>query len=153
MISLDLLEGRSTPEPNTGCWLWTGALTSAGYGHCRVEGHYVYAHQLACEAAHGARPVGAVVLHRCDTPACCNPRHVRWGSHAENMADMAQKRRSNRPAGGGNPNVRLTAAQVEEIRRRSVNESGPELAREFGVHRYTVWQIANGRRWSRAVNS
>ena len=29
---LPSLEGRYTPEPNSGCWLWTGAMSGSGYG-------------------------------------------------------------------------------------------------------------------------
>lgn len=26
------------PEPNTGCWVWTAALLTTGYGHFRERG-------------------------------------------------------------------------------------------------------------------
>lgn len=30
-------------------------------------------------------------LHSCDTPACWNPDHLRWGTHGENLKDRAGK--------------------------------------------------------------
>lgn len=33
------------PEPNTGCWLWVGCLTSGGYGQLHDNGETEYAHR------------------------------------------------------------------------------------------------------------
>lgn len=30
---------------------------------------------------------------RCDTATCCNPAHLRWEPHAQNVSDQAQRRR------------------------------------------------------------
>lgn len=32
-------------------------------------------------------------LHSCDRPVCCAPWHLRWGTAAENMADMKERKR------------------------------------------------------------
>ena len=37
---------------------------------------------------------GTQVLHRCDTPRCCNHEHLFLGTQLENMADMARKGRA-----------------------------------------------------------
>ena len=39
-----------TPEPNTGCWLWCGAITSAGYGSFWAEAEKsISAHRFSYE--------------------------------------------------------------------------------------------------------
>jgi hypothetical protein len=75
-----------------GCWLWTGAADSNGYGSFNVgAGQYERAHVFAWEADHGPVPPGLEVCHNCDVPRCV--RHLFLGTHLENMRDMAAKGR------------------------------------------------------------
>lgn len=54
----------------------------------------IAAHRLAYMLAHGEDiPAGALVLHGCDVPACCNPAHLRLGTHADNQRDAIQRGR------------------------------------------------------------
>lgn len=72
----DDFDANWTPEPNTGCFLWTRARTSAGYGHFMTEGVFVLAHRYAYERANGQIPAGLVIDHRCRQRLCVNPRHL-----------------------------------------------------------------------------
>lgn len=84
---------KTLPEPNTGCWLWLGALTGRGYGQIKVKGVAVLAHRFSYEMHKGKIPDGVYVCHTCDTPSCVNPSHLWLGTAKDNMVDKAVKRR------------------------------------------------------------
>lgn len=67
-----------------GCWLWTGALTKAGYGLFGDGKQLVYAHRFAYELLVGAIEPGKEIDHLCRTPACCNPKHLEVVDHRTN---------------------------------------------------------------------
>lgn len=102
------LEERVAFEPNTGCWLWTKFTNSDGYGACKARGVAYLAHRLSWELHRGPVPEGKLVLHKCDTRACCNPSHLFLGDQFDNMRDASAKGRTWRG--------KLTVAQVREIR-------------------------------------
>lgn len=88
------LEARSSLLPN-GCRVWNVAKNDKGYGVCGYDGKRYYAHRLSYQDAKGEIPKGAVILHRCDNPACINPDHLTADSQAANVADMLTKGRGN----------------------------------------------------------
>jgi hypothetical protein len=92
----DKIRECSTPEPNTGCWLWERSCQSTGYGKlCHSRGTYL-AHRASYTAFHGEVPPGMFVCHKCDVKSCVNPDHLFLGTHADNMRDMAAKGRASR---------------------------------------------------------
>ena len=79
-----------------GCWLWTGACASRGYGHLVIKKpRYTTAHRLSWEIHNGPIPKGLWVLHHCDTPACVRPDHLFLGTRADNEHDRTMKGRGN----------------------------------------------------------
>jgi len=72
------------PEPNSGCWLWTGSLIGAGYGQFRCDGEG-YAHIWSYKQFKGPIPEGLVLDHICRVPSCCNPDHVEPVTQKENL--------------------------------------------------------------------
>lgn len=151
----EYFEERCSPEPNSGCWLWTGPVDKNGYGditakHIRIEAPgWKYArkrkkaHRVSWEIHHGPIPHGFKVLHRCDVPGCVNPEHLFLGTPKDNTADMVAKRRHYH--GDRCASSRLTEEQVLAIRGSS--ETQRELAKRYGVHFGTINDIVRHRTW------
>jgi hypothetical protein len=80
---------------DSGCWEFTGALDTMGYGLMKIESKLMKAHRVSYEfATKTAIPHGMCVIHDCDNRRCINPDHLRLGTHQENMTDMVDKGRS-----------------------------------------------------------
>lgn len=77
---------RVQRDSETGCWLWNGALTTAGYGHLNIGGgRYAMAHVVLYEDRHGPVPDGLELDHLCRVRHCVNPDHVEPVTHLENV--------------------------------------------------------------------
>ena len=91
-----LIQRRSIPEPNTGCWLWDAASDQDGYGKTKWRGQSVGAHRLSFQAFTNADPAGGSVMHSCDVACCVNPHHLTLGSTLTNLQGAAAKGRMGR---------------------------------------------------------
>lgn len=133
------------------CWEWTGARTTAGYGHFQFLCRHYYAHRLSYEIAFGAVPSGMVICHRCDNPKCVRPEHLFLGTHADNARDKVEKNRHVLPmlARARHPSAKLSESDVAEMRRRHTEDgtSGAALGRLFGVSTSQACNILRGDSW------
>jgi predicted DNA-binding protein YlxM (UPF0122 family) len=138
------------------CWPSTARRLSRGYGQftlgMETAGTRINtpAHRFGLYLATGVWPKSDVfAIHACDNPPCQNPRHLRWGSHLENMSDMTARGRHAVLRSEDGPGAKLTEEQVESMLRLYYIEGRTrgELARTFGVSEGYVWHIAHGNRW------
>lgn len=79
------LFNRAIPEPNSGCYIWLGAVNTHGYGHLKFKGKYWQAHRLAYEQTKGPIAPGLVIDHLCRNRACINPDHLEPVTNAVNV--------------------------------------------------------------------
>jgi hypothetical protein len=153
MPPLARLEASATPEPNTGCWLWTLRLNKHGYGVVKHGGRMMTAHRFAWFAASGEMPpADRLVCHRCDNRACVNPAHLYLGTVTDNNRDAHRRGRAAPQHGEHNPHSKLTALAVADMRRRRADgEPLLSIAASYGVGKSTVCMVTRGHTWTRAT--
>lgn len=97
---LERLLNRVVIDNKTNCWLWQGGKNNIGYGMIRDEKRMRTTHRVSYEEHNQTKiPSHLIVMHGCDTPACCNPKHLSLGTRSDNTKDMIQKGRG-KPFGG-----------------------------------------------------
>lgn len=137
-----------SPEPMSGCWLWTGALASNGYGNYRI-GRTQRAHRVSWALHNGPITDGLHVLHHCDNRACVNPAHLYLGRDADNNADMMKRDRHHKLRGSQQAAAKLNEDDVLTIKRALAGGVGAaSLARRYGVTTTAVCHIKNGVTWA-----
>lgn len=135
------------------CILWPDDwATRRGYPIVSADGHTETAHRYVCRIAHGEPPPGRpCATHSCDVPRCCNRKHLRWASHAENMAEKQARGRARLGIpkycirGEAHPRARFTAEQVGLIRKSTLSHGA--LARLYDAPRSTISSIRLGYNW------
>ena len=137
-------------EPND-CWPWTGSTVRGGYGSIQLGGagsKGSVAHRALWIELNGPIPDGLVLMHRCDNPPCCNPRHLRLGTPKENTLDMMTKGRRVTCVlnGENNGKSKLTAEKVRYIR-ANATRGWTALSNELGLDYTTVRMAGLGKSW------
>lgn len=149
MISADKLSSvlkRVSVAGVDDCWPWTGSHSGRdgkfGYPTVMVKQRLYKVHRLVCELASGEPRKGQYALHSCDNSMCCNPRHLRWGSHAENMKDKATR---------GRARGALSTMLAVSVRKMAMMGMPQwRIAATFGVNQSTVSRVVNRKRYAYA---
>lgn len=110
----------------------------------------IAAHRVAYLFANGVLPAELDIMHTCDNPPCCNPKHLKAATTLENMRDSKAK---GRHAHGERAKSKLTEAQVREIKRDYVavhchKTNAKELADRYGVCSGAISAIIRGDAWA-----
>ncbi len=131
------LEDLYIPEPNSGCWLFLGALTHNGYGKLRgADGDYrdEKAHRVFYERTKGPIPAGLQLDHLCKVTSCVNPDHLEVVTGAINC----QRGR----------NAKLSPDKIRQIRAlTAAGETQRQVAARFGVSQMAVCRVSRGATW------
>ncbi len=135
------------------CWPWRAAVrrSDQGYGAFWLDGRHQPANRVALILSGVDMSDGMEACHRCDNPACCNPKHLFPGTRKTNNDDKVAKGRH--VHGERVHTAKLTEEQVAFIRAQRPaggklpNGRGQELAKQFGVRVSHVSDILAGRCW------
>jgi len=96
---IDRFIAKVSPEPNSGCWLWTGSERSTGYGCFAKNGKNYPAHRASFEFFNGPIGDGLQIDHTCHVPMCVNPAHLEQVTRRENMLRRRKPAKSRRAGG------------------------------------------------------
>ena len=156
---LERFEEKFTPDPNTGCWLWTACLLTSGYGSFWDGKKSCRAHRFSWENHNGPLPDGLFVLHKCDQPLCVRPAHLFLGTHADNVADRNTKGRQasgdrhgryTKPEstvrGGAHHKAKVTEKDILAIR-AATGQTQKQLAARYSVDRTQISNILRRKSW------
>jgi hypothetical protein len=137
-----------TPEE---CWPWQASLHPSGYGRFKIASYTtVSASRTALIIKTRAEPEGLFACHTCDNPICCNPAHLYWGTHSDNMRDKVARGRCNPPPQDGFNNG---AAKLDEqafalvIARLKEGWTNKQIAADLPVSHSMVSLIRLGKMW------
>lgn len=104
-------------------------------------------HEIVLETFTGPKPIGFCCRHMDGDKTNNHVTNLRWGTYAENNADIFKHY-------GNWSRAKLLPDQVEQIRSRYVKGKAPnvrgnatELAKEFGVSKSLIHTIARGEVW------
>lgn len=131
------------------CVLWPFTLDEWGYARVWAQGRKQKLSHVILELSGRPRPAPPcdLALHSCPgggNSACANPRHLRWGTNAENMADMVT---AGRTAGESNGRARFSDDTVQAIRlRRAAGDTQRMIADAYGCSESYVSRLYLGRR-------
>ena len=129
------------------CWPWTGAKAPGGYGSFSFEGLRHRANRAALIVTLGDQPE-MDALHLCHNAPCCNPAHLKWGTHKENMDHKSAAGRENRPKGDSHWKRRINSKTASAIKAElAAGRRQIDIAASHGVKRSLVADISTGRAW------
>lgn len=146
------IEKRSEDE----CWPWKGCYSKPngnGYAIYPIKHEQYRVSRILCwlrdpEVIPLRAPKNSsdrlIVLHSCDNPSCCNPKHLSVGKPKQNTQDMIAKGRRAYLKGEKGGRAKLANADVERIRESYLfGALQRDLADIYGVSGSTISTAIN----------
>lgn len=131
-----------SPEPNSGCWLWTGGGGRYGVAkHCKEQW---LAHRLSYFLCKGSLDKDLKVCHVCDNTWCVNPGHLFLGTQNDNNQDCIKKGRHAK--GEMIHTAKLNPDKVLKI--RADNRACSKIAVDFGISESMVCLVKSKKWWA-----
>lgn len=155
------------PENKDLCWEWESGVDKDGYGVFSIDRGGYRAHRVSYFLSIEIDPMGLLVCHKCDNPACCNPAHLFLGTARENMEDCKSKGRYITGEKNGmvkHPDLvlkgithyksKFTESDIIDIRdtfsKKELNQR--KLASKYSVSEHTIYCILKGITWKHLLN-
>ena len=136
------------------CWLWAGRLTNSNrnkehYGRFDLADKSIMAHVFAFLNSGGIlTDEKPLVLHACDNPPCCNPRHLRAGDAKDNADDMVARNRHKSLLGEQHPGHKLTEDQARTVAKMLRDgHTQSAIGRLLGVTHATIYFLQAKKTW------
>lgn len=127
--------------PYDGCYLWNRCTDKDGYGVTSIKGVKMPAHRAVMSFLYDV--TGQYVLHKCKHRNCVNPDHLYLGTQKQNVQDQIDA--GTFVYGSKNGWSKLTEEDIPKIRNSDLTYK--QLAAQFNVSPYTIWDILKGRSW------
>ena len=119
------------------CWEWKGKLNPKdGRPYFTINGLRRPSYAIVLEASSGESQEDRITRHNCDNPICCNPNHLVWGDHQDNMNDMKKRERHGLP--------KIVIRAIRKLLHKGQSQS--KIAELYGISRETVSSISTNRR-------
>lgn len=134
------------------CWMWTAGTDPDGYARIKVGRRQQRAHRVSllvhAEPDDPKPAPGALANHRCHRRLCINPKHLYWGSHAQNMEDL--RKAGNAQGKYNHGRVTVTEETVKAVlvlhEHGKFNQS--QIGRLLNFRQQLIGEIVNGKHFS-----
>lgn len=147
------LDNVAVPYDGDECLIYPFTRNADGYGKVRIDGTVIGAHVYVLSRRSGPRPAGLECCHSCGrgSAGCVSFKHLRWDTHASNMADaVAHGTSRNVPRyGADHHDFRATDDVIEAmLADLASGMTQRDVAAKYGFGTTHVSRIKNG--WRRA---
>lgn len=150
LTDLDSVRARCEVEPESGCWLWLGAMKDGRpYGH--MPGRQIAVRRFVWDQVHPDRPVAddQVVRAKCGRVECVAPGHMKAQRRKTLAQENARLKMSQHSRVAMTLSARARSKITADVAREILHSNDTEraLAARFGISRVTVGRIRRGERW------
>ena len=142
-------------EPRADCWIRPGHpdLREREVEWSTTRGRNMGRPRWICETFWGPIADGIHVAHKCDIPACFNPKHLEYKSPGDNQRDAYQRLRKTYPIGESHGRAKITEEDVRFIRHLRTHKRllSEEIEKLFPMGASSIRHIATFRNWKHVL--